>query len=60
MPSYVRPAQWSRLTPAAAVNKQVHKEDRAERGAMAKAEMWWRFYMRDRKFHSFRMKGEAQ
>ena len=59
MPSYVRPAQWSRQTPAAAVNKQVHKEDRDELRAVEKSEMWWRFYMRDRKFQSFRMKGET-
>ena len=51
MPSYVRPSLFTRLTPDAAVNKQVHKEDRAERSAMAKAEMWWRFYMRNRRFN---------
>jgi len=41
------------------VNKQVHKEDRDELRAVEKSEMWWRFYMRDRKFQSFRMKGET-
>ena len=51
MPSYIRPAQWSRLTSAAAVNKQVHKEDRQEVNKMVLAEMDWDRLIRGRKFN---------
>jgi len=57
MPSYVRGYQWSRLTPSDAVNKQIHKDDRDELRAVEKAEMWWRHYMRDRKFSNYTIKG---